>query len=212
MSAAPAHDAPTVFVVGEDISTRGSITLLARGARWRSETFETAAEFLCRERGQVPNCLILDVSLRDAGCLALQKRLAVERPETPIIFVTGQNDVPTAVQAMQGGALEFLIKPFSHGVLLNAIDAALKLSKIALDDCARLRALRDRYAALSRREQCVMGLVVQGLLNKQVGYELGISEVTVKAHRGRVMRTMGANSLPALVMMAVRLGVPVPKV
>ena len=205
------RDTPIVFVVDDDASVRQSLELLLRSAGWQSETFESAQEFLSRPRVRRPSCLVLDIALRDLNGLELQKCVAVDRPDMPIIFLTGHGDVPMTVQAMKGGALEFLTKPVADGVLLNAIGRALELSVIAIDDDAEIRGLRDRHASLSRREQEVMALVVRGLLNKLVAAELGISEITVKAHRGRVMQKMAAYSLPALVIMAARLGVPVPR-
>ena len=169
---------------------------------------KSAQEFLSHPRALVPNCLILDVNLPDLSGLDLQKLVSVERTEMPIIFVTGYGDVPMSVKAMKAGAVEFLTKPFSDDVLLTAIGQALERSRTALALESEMRALRDRYASLSRREQEVMALVVSGLLNKQVGFELGISEITVKAHRGQVMRKMKARSLPDLVNMAARLGIP----
>ncbi len=204
--------APLVFVVDDDVSVRESLELLVRDAGWQPRTFESAQEFLCYPRVLVPSCLVLDVYLPNFSGLELQKCVAVDRPDMPIIFITGHSDIPMAVQAMKGGALEFFTKPLADDVLLTVISNALELSKIALDDDAEIRALRDRYASLSCRERQVMELVVRGLLNKQVANELGISEITVKAHRGRVMQKMAANSLPALVIMAARLGVSVPKV
>jgi FixJ family two-component response regulator len=172
---------------------------------WQPETFAFAREFLDRPRPLVPNCLVLDVSLQDLNGLDLQKRFAVERTETPIIFIAGQGDVPTSVQAMKAGAVEFLIKPFRDEILVGAIREALKRSSIVLAREAESRSLRDCYASLSHRERQVMALVVSGLLNKQVGAELGISEITVKAHRGRVMQKMKADSFAELVRMAARL-------
>jgi FixJ family two-component response regulator len=158
------------------------------------------------QRVTAPSCLVLDLTLPDLNGLDLQKRMAADRPDMPIIFITGYGDVPTSVQAMKKGAVEFLTKPFSDDVLLDAIRDAIERSRAALQHEAELHTLRERHAALSRREQEVMALVVSGLLNKQVGYELGISEITVKAHRGNMMRKMGAPSLAALVTMAARLG------
>jgi len=197
---------PIVFVVDDDISVRESLELLIRCERWQPETFSSAQEFLARPRPLVPNCLVLDFFLPGLTGLELQKRIAVERTEMPIIFITGHGDVPMTVQAMKAGAVELLTKPFNDDVLLTAIRAALERSRVALSQKAEMRVLRDRYASLSQRERQVMALVVSGLLNKQVGGELGISEVTVKAHRGKVMQKMMAGSLADLVTMATRLG------
>jgi FixJ family two-component response regulator len=193
-----------VFVVDDDISVRESLELLIRSADWQPETFVSAEQFLARPRVHVPSCLVLDVSLPDLNGLELQKRI-LNRTDMPIIFITGYGDVPMTVEAMKAGAVEFLTKPFSEEVLLDAIRNALERSRTALGHEAELRALRDAHASLSRREREVMALVVSGLLNKQVGAELGISEITVKAHRGRVMRKMKAESLPDLVKMAAQL-------
>jgi FixJ family two-component response regulator len=198
--------APIVFVVDDDISVRESLELLIESEGWRPETFVSAQEFLARPRNLVPSCLVLDVSLPDLNGLDLQKRVAVERPDMPIIFITGCGDVAMSVQAMKAGAIEFLTKPVGDEVLLEAIGRALERSRRALEHDAKMRALRESYASLTPREREVMLLVVSGLLNKQVGGELGISEITVKAHRGQVMRKMKADSLPALVNMVTRLG------
>jgi FixJ family two-component response regulator len=196
---------PIVIVVDDDISVRESLELLIRTTGWRSETFESAQAFLARPRVLVPSCLVLDVSLPGLNGLELQERIAAARAEMPIIFITGHGDVPKTVQAMKAGAVEFLTKPFSHDVLMTAIRAALERSRTALQSAAELHPLRESYESLSRREREVMDLVVAGLLNKQVGGKLGISEITVKAHRGRMMRKMRAGSLPDLVKMAARL-------
>ena len=172
---------------------------------WLPETFESAQEFLCRQRVLVPSCLVLDVTLPGLNGLDLQKRLATDRTDMPIIFITGFGDVPITVQAMKAGAVEFLTKPFKDDELLSAIRQALERSKVALDQEAEICGLRHRYASLSRREREVMALVVRGLLNKQVGFELGISEITVKAHRGQVMRKMNVGSLANLVNIAAKL-------
>jgi len=196
---------PIVFVVDDDISVRESLELLIRSEGWQPELFASAQEFLSHPRAPLPSCLVLDVSLPGLNGLELQKRVAVERPDVPIIFITGYGDVPTTVRAMKAGAVEFLTKPFSDGMLLNAIRNALERSRIALARQAEIRKLQDCYASLTPRERQVMALVVSGLLNKQVGGELGISEITVKAHRGKVMQKMKADSLPALVKMASQL-------
>ena len=199
------HSTPIVFVVDDDISVRESLEALVRFAGWQPETFASAQEFLSRPRVLVPNCLVLDVSLPGLDGLALQKRIAADRIDMPIIFITGHGDVPMSVQAMKAGAVEFLMKPFSDDVLLNAIRHAIERSQTVLGNEAEIRTLRDCYASLSRREQEVMALVVTGLMNKQVGFELGISEITVKAHRGKVMRKMKAGSLADLVKKAASL-------
>ncbi|HET7566162.1 MAG TPA: LuxR C-terminal-related transcriptional regulator [Gemmatimonadaceae bacterium] len=196
---------PIVFVVDEDMSVRESLGLLIRCGGWRPEMYASAAAFLARPRVDVPNCLILDASPPDLNGLDVQTRVAARQMEMPIIFITGDGDVPMAVQAMKAGAVEFLTMPFSDDVLLDALRHAIDRSRTALCQKAEMRALRARYASLSRREREVMALVVSGLLNKQIGGELGISEITVKAHRGRVMRKMRANSLVDLVNMAARL-------
>src|ERR1700686_383149 len=196
---------PIVFVVDDDISVRESLELLIRCEGWQPETFSSGQEFLTRPRVLVPSCLVLDFSLPGLNGLELQKRMAVERTDMPIIFITGYRDVPMTVQAMKAGAVEFLTKPFSEGALVNAIRAALERSRFALSRGAEMRVLHDRYAALSSRERQVMALVVSGLLNKQVGGELCISEITVKAHRGKVIQKMKADSLPDLVRMAAKL-------
>ena len=196
---------PIVFVVDDDVSVRESLELLIQNEGWQPKTFESAQEFLDYRRALIPSCLVLDLSLPGLNGLELQKRVTVETAEIPIIFITGHGDIPKTVEAMKGGAVEFLTKPFNDEVLLTAIRRALERSRLALAHKIELQELRDRYASLTPREGQVMALVVSGLLNKQVGGELGIAEKTVKAHRGQVMQKMKANSVADLVKMAEKL-------
>jgi FixJ family two-component response regulator len=205
-----ARSTPIVFVVDDDVSVRESLDLLIRCLGRKPECFSSAKDFLARPRPLAPSCLLLDVNLPDLNGLLLQKLVAADRTDMPIIFITGYGDIPMTVQAMKAGAFEFLTKPFNDEVLVDAIQRAIERSCVVLDDEDEMRSLTDRYAALSRREREVMGLVVSGLLNKQVAGELAISEITVKAHRGSMMRKMEAASLPSLVNMAARLGLPAP--
>ena len=207
-SRAPAisRDTPVVLVVDDDVSVRESLELLILSAGLQPETFASAEDFLGRSRIDGPSCLVLDVSLPNLTGLDLQKRI-VDRADMPIIFITGYGDVPTTVQAMKAGAVEFLTKPFDDEVLLNAIRQAIERSRTSRAHEAELRALRDCHASLTPREREIMALVVSGLLNKQIAAELGISEITVKAHRGRVMRKMHVDSLADLVRVAAALDV-----
>jgi FixJ family two-component response regulator len=196
---------PIVFIVDDDVSVRESLELLVRNENWKPATFASAQEFLDHPRKLVPSCLVLDLSLPGLNGLELQKQLAVEHIDMPIIFITGYGDVPKTVQAMKAGAVEFLTKPLDYDALVSAIRNALQQSRLALARGAEMQELRNRYASLTPREQQVMALVVSGLLNKQVGGELGISEITVKAHRAQVMHKMKADSLATLVKLAGKL-------
>jgi RNA polymerase sigma factor (sigma-70 family) len=198
---------PVVFVVDDDVSVRESLELMILAAGWHPETFPSATEFLAHPRVGGPSCLVLDVSLPDLNGLDLQKRI-VDWTDMPIIFITGYGDVPTSVQAMKAGATEFLVKPFDDDVLLSAIRQAIERSRMELTREAELQAFRNCHASLTPREQQIMALVVSGRLNKQIAAELGISEITVKAHRGRVMRKMQVESLAQLVKVAAALEGP----
>jgi len=204
-SSAMAAAKSIVFVVDDDVSVRESLELLIQNEGWHPETFESAQQFLGSPRPVVPSCLLLDISLPGLNGLELQKRIAGERAEMPIIFITGHGDVSKTVQAMKAGAVEFLTKPFSDEVLLTAVRQSLERSRRILAEQTEMQELRNLYSSLTPREREVMGLVVSGLLNKQVGGELGISEITVKAHRGQVMQKMKASSIADLVKMAERL-------
>jgi FixJ family two-component response regulator len=201
------RDTAVVFVVDDDVSVRESLELLILSAGWRPETFASAEEFLQRSRVGRPSCLVLDVTLPNLSGLDLQKRI-IDRADMPIIFITGYGDVPTTVKAMKAGAVEFLTKPFGDDVLRAAIGQAIERSRAALAQEARMRPLRHYHASLTPREREIMALVVSGRLNKQIAAELGISEITVKAHRGRMMRKMQVESLAELVRVAAALGVP----
>ncbi|MGN8342495.1 response regulator transcription factor [Pseudomonas sp. SMV71] len=197
--------APIVYVVDDDVSVRESLELLIGHAQWQPQLFESAQAFLARPRPLVPSCLVLDINLPDLNGLDLQSAIASDRPLMPVIFITGYGDVPRSVRAMKAGAVEFLTKPFDDDVLLNAISDALESSRVALDREASLRELRQAYETLTPREQEVLAMVVAGRMNKVIASDLGISEITVKAHRGKVMRKMNARSLADLVKMSARL-------
>jgi FixJ family two-component response regulator len=193
---------PIIFVVDDDASVRESLDAMIRLAGLEPETYACAQDFLDRPRATVPSCLVLEVSLPDLSGLDLQSLIAADRADMPIIFITGHVDVRMTVQAMKAGAIEFFTKPFDNQVLLDAIRYAIESSRAALNKEAGMQSIRAHFASLSRREREVMALVVCGLLNKQVGAELGISELTVKVHRRHVMRKMKARSLADLIRMA----------
>jgi FixJ family two-component response regulator len=201
---------PVVFVVDDDVSVRESLESLIRWAGWKPETFSSARDFLSRPVDDTPSCLVLDVELPDLNGLDVQERVVADRTEMPIIFITGHGDIPMTVRAMKAGAAEFLTKPFERDVLLNAIQRAIERSRVALVQAAELKILQERFASLTPRERDVLAWVVSGLLNKQVGAELGMTEATVKAHRGQVMQKMKADSLADLVRIAARLDLPLP--
>jgi FixJ family two-component response regulator len=205
--AARADPTPCVFVVDADVGVRESLAVLLGAAGWRPLLFASASEALSHPPLSAPSCLVLDVGLPHCNGLDLQQRFAVERVTTPIVFMSALADVPTTVRAMKGGAVEFLTKPVREEVLLPAVEHALALSRAAVEREAALQSLRDRHASLTRREQQVLACVVAGRLNKQIAGDLDISEITVKAHRGKMMRKMAARSVPELVKMAARLGI-----
>ena len=198
---------PTVAVVDDDISVRESLELLIQNEGWQPALFESAQAFLTRFPSVVPNCLILDVNLPDLSGLDIQQRISNEKFSTPIIFITGYGDIPTSVRAMKAGAAEFLTKPLDDGILIEAIRHAVLRSQVNLKREGVQRQIQERFDSLTKREREVMNLVVTGLMNKQVGFELDISEITVKAHRGRVMEKMHAATFVDLVNMAVSLGI-----
>lgn len=208
MRAVVTEPIPVVFVVDDDVSVRESLETLFRTEGMNVEVFASAEDFLLRERVRSPSCLVLDVSLPELNGLDLQQLVALDRGDMPIIFITAHGDVPMTVKAMKAGALEFFTKPFDVDILIVAVRDAIARSKRVLLSSDYLRKLRDDYATLSPREREVMALVVAGRLNKQVGGELGISEITVKAHRANMMRKMKAGSLADLVNMAARLRDP----
>jgi FixJ family two-component response regulator len=192
-------------VVDDDVSVRDSLELLIRDAGWQPKLFSSGQAFLAYPAVSAPRCLVLDITLPDLNGLDLQRQIAIDQPYLPVIFITGDGNVPMAVQAMRAGAFEFLTKPFGGDALLNAMEGAIASSQSRLGEESAFQSLRERYGSLTPREREVMELVVSGLMNKQIGIKLGISEITVKAHRGNMMRKMEAESLADLVKMDARL-------
>ncbi|KQY52274.1 response regulator [Lysobacter sp. Root494] len=199
------HAQPIVFIVDDDTSVQLSLEMLVLSAGWRAQTFCSAEAFLACPRALAPSCLLLDFSLPEINGLELQTRIASERSDMPIVFISGYGNVSMTVRAMKAGALDFLTKPLRGSDILSAVGAALRHSQTAIERQAEMRMLQDRYTSLSVRERQVIGLVVKGLMNKQVAGELDISEITVKAHRGHAMRKMKARSLADMVTMSARL-------
>jgi FixJ family two-component response regulator len=204
------HTTPIVFVVDDDHSVREALESLVRQAGWQPQVFGSAQQYLAHPRALVPSCLVLDVTLPGLSGLELQSLIAGDRIDMPIIFITGHADVPMTVKAMKAGAVEFLTKPIPEDVLISAIESAIARSRQALEQQRQMQALRGLYTKLTPREREVMALVVRGLLNKQVGGELGMAEITVKAHRAQIMRKMNAASFADLVTMAAELGLAAP--
>ena len=203
----PPTTPPTVVVVDDDVSVRESLELMIQEEGWHPALFDSAEAFLARLPTLVPSCLVLDVNLPDLSGLDIQERISHEKSSAPIIFITGYGDIPTSVRAMKAGAAEYLTKPLDDELVIRAIREAVQRGQANLKREGAQRQLQERYDSLTKREREVMNLVVTGLMNKQVGFELDISEITVKAHRGRVMEKMDATTFVDLVNMAGRLGI-----